>query len=177
VSATTPELVRAILERYRLPLDGVHGPSHWARVSENGLRLARLTGADPEVIELFAVFHDALRENESISPDHGRRAAELADELHKDLFTVTDEAFDQLREACSLHTDGLTEAHVTVQTCWDADRLDLGRVGIPPDRYRLCTDAARDPTMMRWAYERSRNPGAALPAWVRERWGVVLPRN
>jgi uncharacterized protein len=44
---------------------------------------------------------------------------------------------------------------MTVLTCWDADRLDLGRVGIKPNPHRLCTAAARDPMMIEWAYKRS----------------------
>ena len=44
---------------------------------------------------------------------------------------------------------------VTIQTCWDADRLDLSRVGIRPDPKKLCTKAAKDPAMISWAYERS----------------------
>ena len=37
-----------------------------------------------------------------------------------------------LEEACRLHTNGQREADVTIQTCWDADRLDLLRVGTHP---------------------------------------------
>jgi uncharacterized protein len=40
-------------------------------------------------------------------------------------------------------------------TCWDADRLDLGRVGIRPDPARLCNEAARHPKLLSEAYERS----------------------
>lgn len=40
-----PSLIRIIREQYQLPWDGIHGVSHWARVLENGLRLAPLTGA------------------------------------------------------------------------------------------------------------------------------------
>ncbi len=29
------------------------------------------------------------------------------------------------------------------KTCWDADRLDLPRVGIIPKKDRLCTEAAK----------------------------------
>lgn len=54
-----------------------------------------------------------------------------------------------------LQSDGHTDADITVQTCWDADRLDLGRVGINPAPEKLCTIAARDPEIMEWAYERS----------------------
>jgi uncharacterized protein len=41
------------------------------------------------------------------------------------------------------HSHGSTEADSTVQACWDADRLDLVRIGIEPEPDRLCTDAAR----------------------------------
>ena len=34
-------IVHAILEEYALPWDGTHGVSHWARVLENGLCLAK----------------------------------------------------------------------------------------------------------------------------------------
>ena len=43
-----------------------------------------------------------------------------------------------LHYACVHHTDGLTEGDVSVQACWDADRLDWGRVGIRPAPLRLC---------------------------------------
>jgi uncharacterized protein len=49
----------------------------------------------------------------------------------------------------------LTEADVTVQTCWDADRLDLGRIGIKPEPRFLCTAAAQDPALIEWALLRS----------------------
>jgi uncharacterized protein len=50
------------------------------------------------------------------------------------------------------------EGDVTVLTCWDADRLDLGRVGIRPDPTYLCTAAARDTDMLTWSYRRSVSP-------------------
>ncbi|MGO9117211.1 MAG: hypothetical protein ACLQPD_06315 [Desulfomonilaceae bacterium] len=40
-------------------------------------------------------------------------------------------------------------------TCWDADRLDIGRVGLKPVARKLCTEAAKKPEMIEWAYERS----------------------
>jgi uncharacterized protein len=41
-------------------------------------------------------------------------------------FAADDDRFDLLYTACDLHTDGLTDGDVTIQACWDADRLDLG---------------------------------------------------
>lgn len=57
--------------------------------------------------------------------------------------------------ACEKHSDGLTDADITVQVCWDADRLDLGRVGVRPHARYLCTDAAKSPSVIEWAYGRS----------------------
>ena len=48
-----------------------------------------------------------------------------------------------LIEACKYHSDGLIDADITIQTCWDSDRLDLGRVGIKPSPDRLCTVVAK----------------------------------
>jgi uncharacterized protein len=147
------ELIRSILGRYTLPLEGVHGVPHWARVLENGRRLLRLTGANSDVVELFAVFHDSQRINEGIDDGHGLRGAELAGELCGVEYELTDGDFDLLIQACNLHTEGYVDGDITLQTCWDADRLDLERVGITPRSEKLCTDGARDPNHLKWAIE------------------------
>jgi uncharacterized protein len=175
-------LLAAIRAQYALSWDGIHGISHWERVCENGLRLAERTGAQVAVVECFAYLHDAKRLNDSRDPGHGSRGAELARALHCDeklsaaeklggeqlgsvkeygivpqgaVLGLIDEQVELLAFACTHHTEGLTEADVTVQTCWDADRLDLGRVGIVPNPERLCTPAARDPAILDWAWARS----------------------
>ena len=136
------ELIRNIRRRYQLPWNGIHGVSHWARVRETGLRLAAPNGASPAVVELFAFFHDACRLNDGWDPEHGRRGAALAAALRGTLIHLTDKEFSLLQTACIDHTKGLTAADITIQTCWDADRLDLARVGIVPDPARLCTHYA-----------------------------------
>lgn len=45
-------ILGAILDGYILPVDGFHGVVHWARVLENGLRIAEANGADREVVTL-----------------------------------------------------------------------------------------------------------------------------
>ena len=150
-------LLAAIRSEYALAWDGIHGISHWLRVRENGLRLAEQTGAHIEVVELFAYLHDSKRFNDGGDPEHGSRGAALARRLHRGgLLDLADAPFELLVYACAHHTDGLTEADVTVQTCWDSDRLDLGRVGIRPKPERLCTLAAQDPATIEWAWKRSR---------------------
>ena len=149
------DLIEAIRDGYALNWRGTHGAPHWARVRQNGLRLARLTGARVEVVELFAFLHDSKRRNDAVDPGHGKRAAEFVRSLQGSLITLSDADLALLAYACEYHTDGLIEAHVTVQTCWDADRLDLGRAGIKPKARYLCTPAARDPAMIEWALRRS----------------------
>jgi len=150
-----PDLLGTVRREFALSLDGVHGESHWARVRENGLRLAKETGADAQIVELFAYLHDVKRLNDGWDPEHGLRSAAFVNTLPRSLVPLSIDGLALLTFACTHHSDGLTEADITVQTCWDADRLDLGRVYIEPDPRRMCTPAARDPALMEWAFERS----------------------
>lgn len=154
----TPALISAIRERYQLDWHGIHGVSHWARVRLNGLKLAARTGAHPAVVELFAFLHDSCRLNDGYDREHGWRATRFATSLLGTHIFLPDREFDMLLQACGSHTIGDTHPNITVQTCWDADRLDLGRVGVVPDPARLCTPAARQPEMIEWAYRRSIRP-------------------
>jgi uncharacterized protein len=169
------ELVNTILQRYSLSPKGTHGVSHWARVLENGRTLARRTGAIIEVVELFAVFHDAKRANEGWDSEHGYRGAEFAAQLWGANFKLSGRDFDMLYAACSDHTKGITAGDITVQTCWDADRLDLGRVGIMPDIQYLCTDAAKESEIIAWAERRSRE--RFIPPLIQEEWALRLEKK
>lgn len=153
ISSALLALLRA---EFALDLNGVHGEAHWKRVRDTGLRLAERTGADTRVVELFAYLHDVKRESDGFDREHGARAAAFVETLDASWLLVPTLARQQLIYACRLHTAGLIEADVTVQTCWDADRLDLGRVGIRPNPRLLCTAAARDPETIEWAYRHSR---------------------
>jgi len=151
----TQALIKSLERDFTLGWHGIHGVKHWGRVRANGIRLARATGANTRVVELFAVLHDSRRMNDGYDPEHGMRGAENAVRLQGVLYQLDDAELELLCQACRSHSDGHTEADITVQTCWDADRLDLGRVGINPAPEKLCTIAARDPEIMEWAYERS----------------------
>jgi uncharacterized protein len=167
-----PLILHAALEDYALPWSGDHGVAHWARVLENGLRLAEETGAIVEVVQLFAVLHDSRRRTENSDRDHGPRAAEFARTLRGRLFDLSDQDFGLLHRACAGHTHERTHPDVTIQTCWDADRLDLGRVGITPNPRRLCTEVARRPATIEWADRRATL--GVVPGFVWEEWGIDL---
>lgn len=166
----TPELLRDIRSQFRLDWSGHHGFPHWARVYRHGLHVGRSVGADLRVVELFAFLHDSQRENEYEDPQHGHRAAEYACWLHrKRRFELDAVALDQLVAACKGHSDGHIVAAATVMACWDADRLDLGRVNVCPDPLRLCTEAARDPSYLEHAWRRGQSHYRRLLAGERSR--------
>ena len=168
----THELIQAVLGHYRLPLAGTHGLPHWGRVLENGRFLGAQTGARMDVVDLFAVFHDSRRRNEAIDPGHGRRGARLAATLRGRWYDLDETGFQLLVYACQAHTDGLTEADITIQTCWDADRLDLPRVGILASADFLCTAPAQEPATIAWARDRAERR-LVLP-FLETEWGVPL---
>ena len=129
----------------RVPAEGLHGPAHWRRVERNGLLLAERTGANPTLVRLFALFHDSRREDDGSDHGHGARGAELAAVWRTEgAFGLPDDEFALLRLACVWHTDGLHHDDPTVGTCWDADRLDLGRVGVIPNARFMSTAFGRE---------------------------------
>src|SRR3954453_14775391 len=105
---------RAAKERFPLELHGTHGVGHWHRVRENGLRVAKHTGADPLLVELFAYLHDCCRADDRSDPGHGERAAAFAESLRGTLIHLGDEPFALLSEAIRDHELGRTRADVTV---------------------------------------------------------------
>ena len=128
---------------FRLGANSVHGPDHWRRVEQNATLLAAETGADLLVVCLFAVLHDARRQGESTDAGHGPRAAAWAGELRGEYFELDDDRFELLVYACAWHDAGQVSSDPTVGTCWDADRLDLPRVGITPDPALMSTEFGR----------------------------------
>lgn len=165
------DILREIREQYLLEWDGLHGIGHWARVCENGLRIARASGADAEVVVHFALFHDACRRNQGRDPGHGERGADLAARLRGRVFAMDDVRFALLLRACAYHTGGRRDPSPTVLACWDSDRLDLARAGIRPDPRRLCTEAARDARLIAWASARS--IARQMPDFVATQWGAA----
>lgn len=149
------ELLHIIRHTFQLNWRGVHGLPHWARVRVNGLLIARQNGANERVVELFAFLHDVKREAEFKDPDHGVRAARFVQTLPNELLAINHGEKELLMHACEYHSRGLVEGDITVQTCWDADRLDLGRGGHRPSVDKLCTEIAKRPDFFEQAYQRA----------------------
>jgi len=133
------------LSQFTLGEDSHHGPEHWEKVFNNGVMLAERTpGADILVVKLFSLLHDCRRTQDGYDSSHGKRAAESLKEIRGNLIFLDDDQFRLLKDACSGHTDGGISDDPTIGCCWDADRLELNRVGIEPERRFMSTQAARE---------------------------------
>jgi len=139
-------ILNIVRRQYKLALQGIHGLSHWERVEKFGLFLADATKADKTVISYFAYLHDSQRLDESEDAEHGKRASEFVGELYKSkVVQLSPVRLQQLQFACRYHNERkmFDIDDVTIQTCWDADRLDLPRIGIKPNPDYLYTETAK----------------------------------
>lgn len=167
-----PALAKAVLRRFRLDAAGIHGPAHWLRVRANGLALAaRTPGADIHVVELFALLHDSEREDEDRDPGHGERAAALVRRLaaRGDL-RLPPAGIELLAAACAGHEHPQVSTDPTIGCCWDADRLDLSRLGKRPIPRLLSTAAALQPELQQAAW--TRGSGLAFDIEGARAWGI-----
>ena len=128
----------------RWDLGSTHGISHWDRVYANGQKLLT-PEVNALVVGLFAYLHDSCRRNDRRDLEHGPRAAKFIDTIRTTLLAeVSDEEIELLKTACRLHTTTHMTGNATVDACFDADRLDLGRVGIKPDPKYLATEKGKE---------------------------------
>jgi uncharacterized protein len=147
-------MIAAIREQFRISWHGIHGANHWARVLHHGITIGTERSADLLVIELFAFLHDSQRHSDGGDYYHGRRGAEYARSLNTVYFELSAPRIDALCEAIEHHSGGKVHDHATVQTCWDADRLDLGRVSITPSPKYLSQEAVKHiDAAYRWSRE------------------------
>jgi uncharacterized protein len=132
-----------VTKEFQCDPDSIHGPNHWRRVERNALKISAVNGANVDVVKLFAVFHDSRRVNDSVDFRHGERGAKYALSLRGILFNLSDEYFEMLRYACTMHANGQLSDDPTIGACWDADRLDLPRIGETPKARFMSTTLGR----------------------------------
>lgn len=126
--------------RSRWKLGTTHGVEHWDRVYSYGMQLLN-PEVNKRVVSLFAYLHDSCREDDMDDEQHGPRAAAWIETLRASLLKeLSDEEFDLLQQACKLHTAWHKTGNPTIDACFDADRLDLWRVGVVPDPSKMATE-------------------------------------
>jgi len=143
------------IDRYHGDRFGYNGPVHWDRTWENAKLLIPFTQANPTVVQLFCYLHDCCSIHDGQEPEHGPAAAFFIKQ-NRTLFSfLTAQEFKLLVDACAGHTDHQLSTSPTIGTCWDADRLDLGRFGIYPKNEFFSTQAAKNPAIIERAYQNS----------------------
>lgn len=189
LSAAIPDawaLLRAAIDATEDHDSVFHGEEHWRGVVLAAIALIDVGAkADPAVLLAFCVLHDCQRHNEGRDPDHGRRAAALADRLHGTQLRLSDKQRELLRAALIDHDRGLTNTDPTIGACWDADRLTLPRLGITVDPARLSTPEGRrvaadpdsliDPADTDWDWTLSRFYLASRGEWWTANWSLNAP--
>jgi uncharacterized protein len=165
MAASTAQLLRALQPHTRFR-SVLHGPAHWTRVHRFGNLLADREHLPDEarvVVDLFAWLHDLAREDDEAGRRHAIDGAAQLDALLPAVTSpLAPEPVEILRAAIRHHSDGMVatrawEAGIFQQTgwprdlvvatvgcCWDADRLDLPRVGIAPCAAFMSTGAWRE---------------------------------
>lgn len=120
-------------------LGEIHGMTHWKNVHRNAILLMQ-PGVNMNVVVAFAYLHDCCRLSNGNDCEHGKRASLKVDEIRNSILKdFSDEEITLLKSACLLHTDVLRTGNLTIDTCFDSDRLDLGRVGIKPMPSKMAT--------------------------------------
>ena len=127
-------------------LGETHGLPHWQRVERNGILLSMENGRIREdinikVVRFFAYLHDKCRLDNWTDWEHGVRSADMLSSIRDTILKdFTDEEVCLLEKACRYHTTEHRTGNPTIDVCFDADRLDLDRVGIVPDPERMATE-------------------------------------
>lgn len=151
---------------FRLDLRNTdHGPTHWHKVFFNACLLAVESGvvsqteaqsrtirrdSPMEFLCWFAFLHDCRRRGEGDDPLHGELAASLVHDLrHLGELQLSPPLADELHHAIAHHSRGTTSSDPLTGICWDADRLDLPRVGVLPVRELMSTGLGKSMTRPR----------------------------
>ncbi|RTK97051.1 MAG: hypothetical protein EKK64_02315 [Neisseriaceae bacterium] len=142
--------IQSIFEQARkefaLKEKSYHGIWHWEKVERNALEIANHTElCDHIVVQLFGILHDSKRKDENEDLNHGLRAANFAKSLYEEgKLLITKKQLQKLETACEFHEKGEISKDPTIGACWDADRLELTRVGITPNPKFFSTKAGLD---------------------------------
>ena len=123
----------------------IHGIDHFQRVEQLGSHLCGKNHADKTVVRYFAYLHDCMRIQDGEDERHGARAESFVQSLYaQGLLALSQQQKELLCYAVrEHHLDNACSDDITIQTCWDADRLDLWRIDCRPDPERLFTDVAK----------------------------------
>ncbi|KPK51654.1 MAG: hypothetical protein AMS22_10545 [Thiotrichales bacterium SG8_50] len=163
--AETNTIIKRLMPFAGHPRSRIHGPAHWARVHRFGQALSEhldLSRDGTQCVAVFAWTHDLARIDDGGGNQHAHDGASLLDPAWATVFPdLSVEQVELVRTAVRYHSDGLTaeaayyhgyfdhlghdddEVIAIIGCCWDADRLDLLRLGAQPKTRYMSTDGWR----------------------------------
>jgi uncharacterized protein len=158
------DLLTSVQARATMMDSPIHGDSHWRGVALAGMRICDAhPQCDRRVVLAFAMLHDSQRLDDDYDPEHGARAAEEVKRSRALKRVLSFEQIKKLEAACALHEKGKTTKDPTIGACWDADRANLWRVSINPNRrfFSVLTEPQRFTDIVQPMERDWRNP----PSW------------
>ena len=163
----TPSIILPHITPLAKHNSSLHGIAHWTRVHRYGLLLADSLGlseAEKLAIALFGWTHDLARTDDGGGNQHSLDGAKYVHVVTKTLFNdFPEDILNIISCAIRYHSDGMNAEEAlhelpianhsnwshesvlnVISCCWDADRLDLLRLGIVPDESKMSTIYWRD---------------------------------
>ncbi len=119
----------------------LHGISHLRRVAILSGRLANAVGEVVEAAVVMGFLHDCARKNDGNDLEHAHDSAVLARELTERFYPHLD--VDRICDAIEGHAGGEVTTDPLSACLWDADRLELKRIGRTIDLDLLSTKVAK----------------------------------
>lgn len=127
------------------PIRDTYGFSHGQRVANN-CNLLATPGANRVVMYLFAFLHDTFRNEGESKIEYGVQSSEKLKGMRKVLLkNISDNEFDLLQETFRAHSAKMRTGNPTIDTCLDANRLDVIRRGadIYVDSQQMATERGK----------------------------------
>jgi uncharacterized protein len=119
----------------------IHGLPHLRQVAYVAARLAACEGADWMQAMVGGFLHDCARKDDGGGQEHAFESARVAKVVLGRHYSNMD--VQRLLYAISHHAGGSTTQDPLIGSIWDADRLDLVRLGAEIDQGLLSTVHAR----------------------------------
>ena len=132
---------KIIFNSYTLK-EGLHGLNHVKRVVENAKTIAKNECPNHyDDIVMGAYLHDIGRVNDNGGNEHALQGFEISKQLLAKYWPHLDHR--KILTAIKEHADSLITDDPLIGSIWDADRLDLTRLGIKINPELLSTKTAK----------------------------------
>lgn len=119
----------------------IHGLHHLCRVAYLAGRFAASMHTCVESAVVGGYLHDCARQDDGDGNAHAHDSANLACQIMKSYYFHLD--IERICSGIYCHADGTTTADPLIGCIWDADRIDLTRLGIEVNEEFLSTDIGK----------------------------------